>query len=166
MRTTLHPTFELEITDEDLSLYSTAPTRHVYQMAEAVAEGAKGVDGADVSLFQVEETLPDEVLEKMGAKTARQTFAHIPTIQPKQLAEADAILFGTPTRFGNMAAQMRAMLDATGGLWKNGSLVGKVGERLCVHCLAAWRPGDHNYQLPYHALASRHGYRRGPIHLP
>lgn len=100
---------------------------HIYQMAEAVAEGAQSVDGVDVSLFQIPETLPDEVLEKMGARAARQAFAHVPTIQPNQLAEADAVIFGTPTRFGNMAAQMRAMLDATGGLWKNGSLVGKVG---------------------------------------
>lgn len=100
---------------------------HVYQMAEAVAEGARDVAGAEVELFQVAETLPDEVLEKMGAKEARQMFAHVPVIDAKQLADADAILFGTPTRFGNMAAQMRTLLDATGGLWKNGALIGKVG---------------------------------------
>lgn len=136
-------------------------------MAEAVAEGAKSVDGADVSLFQVEETLPDEVLEKMGAKAARQAFAHVPTIQPKQLAEADAVIFGTPTRFGNMAAQMRAMLDATGGLWKNGSLVGKVGSVFAsVHCHAARWAGNHDHQLPDDAAASRHGDRRRPLHLP
>ena len=83
------------------------------------------MDGAEVSLFQVAETLPDEVLEKMGAK-ARSAFAHVPVIGAKQL-EADAIIFGTPTRFGNMAAQMRTLLDATGGLWKKGALIGKVG---------------------------------------
>ncbi|QGJ70351.1 p-benzoquinone reductase [Planctomycetales bacterium 10988] len=100
---------------------------HIYQMAQAIQEGANSVDGAEVSLFQVAETLPEEVLEKMGAKEARQAFSHVPVIEAKQLAEADAILFGTPTRFGNMAAQMRTLLDATGGLWKKGSLVGKVG---------------------------------------
>ncbi len=100
---------------------------HVFQMAEAVAEGARSVAGADVKLFQVAETLPSDVIEKMGATEARKTFSHIPVIQPHQLAEADAIVFGTPTRFGNMCAQMRALLDATGGLWKNGSLIGKLG---------------------------------------
>lgn len=100
---------------------------HVYQMAEAIAQGARDVEGADVQLFQVAETLPEEVLEKMGAREARASFAHVPVLDPHQLAEADAIIFGTPTRFGNMAAQMRAMLDATGGLWQKGALVGKVG---------------------------------------
>ena len=100
---------------------------HVFHLAEAIAEGARGVEGADVKLFQVAETLTPEVLGKMGATEARKAFEHVPTIQPNQLADADAIIFGTPTRFGNMCAQMRAMLDATGGLWQRGALVGKVG---------------------------------------
>lgn len=100
---------------------------HVFKMAEAIAEGANTVGGAEVKLFQVAETLPGDVLEKMHAKDAKKAFAHVPIIDAKQLAEADAIIFGTPTRFGNMAAQMRAFLDSTGGLWKNGDLVGKVG---------------------------------------
>lgn len=100
---------------------------HVFKMAQAVVKGAKQVEGSDVSLFQVAETLPAEVLEKMGATEARKTFEDVPVIEPGRLAEADAIIFGTPTRFGNMAAQMRSFFDATGGLWKNGSLVGKVG---------------------------------------
>jgi NAD(P)H:quinone oxidoreductase type IV len=66
-------------------------------------------------------------LERTGAKAARQAFAHIPVAVPDQLAEADAIIFGTPTRFGNMCAQMRNFLDQTGRLWVQGSLVGKVG---------------------------------------
>ena len=100
---------------------------HIFHMAEAIAEGARSVDGADVQLFQVTETLPSEVIGKMGATEARKAFAQVPVIQPNQLAEADAIIFGTPTRFGNMAAQMRALLDATGGLWQKGALIGKVG---------------------------------------
>lgn len=100
---------------------------HVWRMAEAVAEGAKRVVGAEVALFQVPETLPPEVLEKMGATKARQAFAHVPVAKPEQLADADAILFGTPTRFGNMCGQMRSFLDATGGLWAKDALVGKVG---------------------------------------
>jgi len=100
---------------------------HVYRMAEAVAAGAREVPGGEVTLWQVPELMPEAALEKSGAKQARQAFAHVPLAQPKQLAEADAILFGTPTRFGNMCAQMRNFLDQTGGLWMSDALVGKVG---------------------------------------
>ena len=100
---------------------------HIYRMAEAVAEGAQEVEGADVELLQVPELIPDDVLEKSGAKQARQAFAHIPTARPDDLVDADAIIFGTPTRFGNMCAQMRNFLDQTGGLWAQNALVGKVG---------------------------------------
>jgi NAD(P)H:quinone oxidoreductase type IV len=82
---------------------------------------------AKVSLWQVPELVPDEILEKSGAHAARAAFAHVPVATPAQLAEADAIIFGTPTRFGNMAAQMRNFLDQIGGLWANGALIGKVG---------------------------------------
>ncbi len=100
---------------------------HVYRMAEAVAEGAKQVPGAEVSLYQVAELISDDVLEKYGAKAAKAAFAKIPVATVEQLAEADAIIFGTPTRFGNMTAQMRNFLDQTGQLWMKGALVGKVG---------------------------------------
>ena len=100
---------------------------HIYRLAEAVAAGAREVAGAEVALYQVPELVPEEVLQKSGAKQARAAFAHVPFIKPDQLAEADAILFGTPTRFGNMCAQMRNFLDRTTSLWLNGSLVGKVG---------------------------------------
>ena len=100
---------------------------HIYTMAEAVAEGVRSVSGCNVELLQVPELVPDEVLEQYGAKAARQSFAHIPTATVNGLVAADAIIFGTPTRFGNMAAQMRNFLDQTGGLWMKGSLVGKVG---------------------------------------
>lgn len=100
---------------------------HVYQLAEAVAEGAREVAGAAVDLRRVPETLPGEVLAKMGATGPQKAFAHIPVCSVDELAAADAILFGTPTRFGNMCGQMRQFLDATGGLWMSGALVGKVG---------------------------------------
>jgi NAD(P)H dehydrogenase (quinone) len=100
---------------------------HIHRMAEAVVEGAKGVPGAEVSLYQVAELVPDAALERTGAKQARAAFAQVPLADPKQLADADAIIFGTPTRFGNMAAQMRNFLDQTGGLWAKGALIGKVG---------------------------------------
>ena len=100
---------------------------HVYTMAKAIVEGASGVDGAEVSLHQVAELVPDEALEKIGAKQVRETFSDIPVADPHRLGEADAIIFGTPTRFGNMCAQMRNFLDQTSKLWMTGGLVGKVG---------------------------------------
>lgn len=99
---------------------------HVYQLAEEVAAGAREVEGAEVTLHQVAELVPEEALVKMGAKAARETFAHVPVIAAPELAEADALIFGTPTRFGNMAAQMRNLLDQTGGLWARAALAGKV----------------------------------------
>ena len=100
---------------------------HIFKMAEAVAAGAREVEGAQVDIYQVAELVPESTLERMGAKVARQVFAHIPLAKVEQLPEADAILFGTPTRFGNMCAQMRNYLDQTGQLWLKGSLIGKVG---------------------------------------
>ena len=99
---------------------------HIYRLSEAVAEGAREV-GATVEVLQVAETLPAEVLAKMGAVEAKKAFAHVPIADPKRLAEADAIILGTPTRYGSATAQMRAFLDATGGLWASGALIGKVG---------------------------------------
>ncbi len=99
---------------------------HIYRMAEAVAEGAREVAGAEVSLMQVAETLPHAVLEKMGAVEAKKAFAHIPIADPKRLHEADAIIIGTGTRFGSATAQMQAFFDATGSHWVGGALVGKV----------------------------------------
>jgi NAD(P)H:quinone oxidoreductase type IV len=100
---------------------------HVYRMAEAVADGAGEVAGVEVMLLQVPELVPDGILEKSGAKAARKAFAQVPLARVEQLPDADAIIFGTPTRFGNMAAQMRNFLDQTGGLWARGALVGKLG---------------------------------------
>jgi len=100
---------------------------HIYRMAEAVAEGVRGVPGCEAIITRVPETLPDEVLGLMGAVEAQKGMAHIPIATVDDLADADAIIFGTPTRFGNMCGQMRQFLDATGGLWMKGALVGKVG---------------------------------------
>lgn len=100
---------------------------HIYKMAEAVTAGVREVPGVEVSLYQVPELVADAVLERSGAKKARDAFAHIPIATVNQLPDADAIIFGTPTRFGNMAAQMRNFLDQCGGLWVRNALVGKVG---------------------------------------
>ena len=100
---------------------------HIYRLTEAIAEGAREVVGTQVEMRRVPETLPEEVLKKMGAIEAQKTFAHIPICKIDELPSADAIIFGTPTRFGNMCGQMRQFLDATGQLWAQGALVGKVG---------------------------------------
>lgn len=100
---------------------------HVYRLAKAIADGAREIDGTEVELLQVRETLPDEVLQKMGATETRQAFAQVPVADPKRLDQADAIILGTPTRYGSATAQMQAFLDATGSHWVNGALIGKVG---------------------------------------
>lgn len=99
---------------------------HVWRLAEAVAEGAREVPETQVELLQVAETLPEAVLAKMGAVEAKKAFAHVPVADPHRLAQADAIILGTPTRYGSATAQMRAFLDNTGGLWSSGALIGKV----------------------------------------
>ena len=127
---------------------------HVYQMAKAVAAGARDA-GAEVSLWQVPELVPDEILEKSGAHAARAAFAHVPVANPTQLAEADAIIFGTPTRFGNMAAQMRNFLDQTGRLWANGALIGKVGSVFAS--TASQHGGQETTLVSFHTTLLHHG---------
>jgi|SRR5438105_11740250 len=100
---------------------------HIYKMAQAVEGGAKSVPDTQVSLFQVKETLSDEVLTKMNALGAKKGWAHVPFIEANQLAEADALIFGIPTRYGLVVTPMQKLFDATGQLWMKGALVGKVG---------------------------------------
>jgi NAD(P)H dehydrogenase (quinone) len=100
---------------------------HVHRLAEAIAEGARSVPDTEVELLQVPESMSEEALKRTGADKARAGFAHVPVATVNHLADADAIIFGTPTRFGNMAGQMRNFLDHTGGLWAKNALVGKVG---------------------------------------
>lgn len=128
---------------------------HVYQMAEAVVQGAREVPGAEVKLFQVPELVPDEALARTGAKQARDTFAHVAIMEPDQLAEADAIIFGTPTRFGNMCAQMRQFLDRTGQLWLRGGLVGKVGSAFTS--TASQHGGQETTITSFHTTLLHHG---------
>ncbi|MDN7653448.1 NAD(P)H:quinone oxidoreductase [Burkholderia multivorans] len=96
---------------------------HVETMAQQVAEGAKSVPGVEVALKRVPETIPADQAKAIGIKTDQAA----PVATVDELANYDAILFGTPTRFGNMAGQMRTFLDQTGGLWMKGALVGKIG---------------------------------------
>ena len=129
---------------------------HIYQMAEAVAEGAKAAAGAEVELRRVPETLPDGVLEKMGAVDAQKAFSHIPVCTVEELAQADAVIFGTPTRFGNMCGQMRQFLDATGSLWAEGALVGKVGSVFAAS--ATQHGGQESTILTFHVTLLHHGF--------
>jgi NAD(P)H dehydrogenase (quinone) len=96
---------------------------HIEQMAQAVADGARSVAGAEVTVKRVAELVPDEVARKSGIKLDQEA----PIASPNELGDYDAVIFGTPTRYGGMAAQMRNFLDQTGGLWVKGALVGKVG---------------------------------------
>ncbi len=100
---------------------------HTYQLAEPIAEGARSVPGVEAEVLQVAETLPDEVLAKMGAIDAKKTFAHVPVAKPADLTDADGLIFGTGTRFGSASAQLQTFFDSTGGLWAKGALIGKAG---------------------------------------
>ncbi|HEX2548737.1 MAG TPA: NAD(P)H:quinone oxidoreductase [Gammaproteobacteria bacterium] len=99
---------------------------HVFKMAESVLKGVEEVTDVEGELFQIPELVPESILEKSGAAAARKKFSQIPFATPEQLANADGVIFGTPTRYGNMCAQMRNFLDQTGGLWMKNSLVGKL----------------------------------------
>ena len=129
---------------------------HVHTMAEAIAEGVRKINGAEAVLRRVPETLPDDVLEKMGAVEAQKSLAHVPICTVEELAEADAVIFGTPTRFGNMCGQMRQFLDATGQLWAQGALVGKVGS--VFTSTATQHGGQESTILSFHITLLHHGF--------
>ena len=129
---------------------------HINRMAEAIAEGVKSVKEAEVVLRRVPETLPQEVLVKMGAVEAQKKFENVPIATVDELASADAIIFGTPTRFGNMCGQMRQFLDATGGLWAKGALVGKVGSVFTSS--ATQHGGQESTLLSFHITLLHHGF--------
>jgi NAD(P)H:quinone oxidoreductase type IV len=116
---------------------------HVWRMAEAVG------------LYQVSELVPDAILEQSGAKKARAQFAQIPFATLEQLSDADAIIFGTPTRFGNMAAQMRNFLDQTGGLWMQGALINKIGS--VFTSTASQHGGQETTITSFHNTLLHHG---------
>jgi NAD(P)H:quinone oxidoreductase type IV len=128
---------------------------HVYRLAEAVTEGVRQVPDTEVSLHQVPELVSEERLVKSGAKSAREAFAHVPVAIPDELAEADAIIFGTPTRFGNMCAQMRNFLDQTAALWLGHALVGKVGSVFVS--TASQHGGQETTITSFHTTLLHHG---------
>jgi NAD(P)H dehydrogenase (quinone) len=124
---------------------------HVETLANAVAEGARSVAGADVTLKRVPELVPDEVARASGLKLDQAA----PIAMPAELADYDAIIFGTPTRFGNMAAQMRNFLDQTGPLWFGRALVGKVGSVFCA--TASQHGGQETTITSFHTTLLHHG---------
>lgn len=124
---------------------------HVENMAEAVADGARSVPGVHVDLRRVPELVPDAVARAAQYKTDQ----HAPLARPEDLAGYDAIVFGTPTRFGNMAAQMRNFLDQTGGLWARGQLVGKVGSVFAV--TGTQHGGQETTITSFHTTLFHHG---------
>jgi len=124
---------------------------HIETMANAVAEGARGVAGTRVDVKRVPELVPDDIADKSGFKRDQAA----PVATPDELADYDAIIFGTPTRFGNMAAQMRNFLDRTGGLWAKGKLVGKVGSAFVS--TASQHGGQETTLTSFHTTLLHHG---------
>ena len=128
---------------------------HVYRVAQAIADGVREVPGVDAVIKRVPETLPPDVLKAMGATEAQKAFADVPIAAVNDLAEVGAVIFGTPTRFGNMAGQMRQFLDATGELWAQGRLVGKVGSVFTSS--ATQHGGQESTILSFHTTLLHHG---------
>jgi len=124
---------------------------HVETLAKALRDGAAGVDGTDVTMKRVPELMSREVAEKAGAKLDQDA----PEADPNELGDYDAIIFGTPTRFGNMAAQMRNFLDQTGALWQEGKLVGKVGNVFVS--TASQHGGQETTITSFHTTLLHHG---------
>jgi len=128
---------------------------HTYKMAEAEAQGAREIEGVEVNIYRVQETVPEDILIKSGAKKAQESFKHLPIATLDSLKQADAIIFGTPTRFGMMAAQMRQFLDTTGGIWVRGELVGKIGSVFTT--TSSQHGGQESTILSFHTTLLHHG---------
>ena len=124
---------------------------HVATLARTMTEGASAVDGVEVDLRRVPETMSAEALEKLGAAPDES----VPEASPADLAKYDGIIFGTPTRFGNMAGQMRTFLDQTGGQWVNGELIGKVGS---VFTSTATGAGNETTITSFWNTLAHHGF--------
>ena len=128
---------------------------HMFQLAQAAAEGARKVDGANVSLLRIPETLPHDALVKMGAVEAQKAFVDIPEATVDGLAKADGIILGTPTKYGMMAYQVKQFLDQTGGLWSRGALIGKPAA--AMSSTATQHGGQEAAILSAHVALLHHG---------
>lgn len=123
---------------------------HIESMANEVAEGARST-GAQVDIKRVPELMPEDVAKNAGVKLDQAA----PIAKPNDLVDYDAVIFGSPTRFGNMAAQMRNFLDMTGGLWAKGKLVGKVGS---VFTSTGTGGGNETTIQSFHTTLFHHGF--------
>lgn len=128
---------------------------HIHRMAEAVVMGVREVPGCEAVLRRVPETLSSGALEKMGAGEFQKEFSRVPFCTMEELGAADAVIFGTPTRFGNMCGQMRQFFDATGRLWGAGALVGKPGSVFTSS--ATQHGGQESTLLSVHTTLLHHG---------
>jgi len=128
---------------------------HIYKMIQAAAEGVKEAKDTEAVVRRVPETLPENILKATGILEAQKAFIEVRVVTLKDLEEADGIIFGTPTRFGNMCAQMRAFLDSTGPLWAKGALVGKVGS--VITSSATQHGGQESTILSFHTTLLHHG---------
>lgn len=124
---------------------------HIEVMANAIADGARGVDGSEVTIKRVPELMPEEAAKNAGVKLDQEA----PLATPEELGDYDAIIFGSPTRFGNVAAQMRNFLDQTGGLWFEGKLVGKLGS--VFTSTASQHGGQETTITSFHTTLLHHG---------
>lgn len=124
---------------------------HIEVMANAIADGARGVDGTEVTIKRVPELMPEEAAKNAGVKLDQEA----PLATPEELGDYDAIIFGSPTRFGNIAAQMRNFLDQTGGLWFEGKLVGKLGS--VFTSTASQHGGQETTITSFHTTLLHHG---------
>ncbi|MCB2003966.1 MAG: NAD(P)H:quinone oxidoreductase [Burkholderiaceae bacterium] len=124
---------------------------HIERMAQAQAEGVREVPGAVAQVKRVAETMSDEALAAIGAKRDQAA----PVARPDELADYDAVIFGTPTRFGNMTGQMRTFLDQTGALWARGALVGKAGSVFTSS--GTQHGGQESTILSFHLTLLHHG---------
>ncbi len=124
---------------------------HIETMAEAVAAGAREAADTEVTVKRVPELVPEDVAETSGMKTDQAA----PVAEPAELADYDAVIFGTPTRFGNMSAQMRNFLDRTGGIWAEGKLIGKVGS--VFTSTATQHGGQETTITSFHTTLLHHG---------
>lgn len=128
---------------------------HIYAMAKSVVAGAESVEGVQVALRRVPETLPQDVIAKMGAVETLSMQQDVQVCTVEELGEADAVIFGTPTRFGNMCGQMKQFLDSTGQLWMKGALVGKAGS--VFTCSNTQHGGQESTILSFHILLLHQG---------
>jgi len=124
---------------------------HIETLASAIAEGAQSVDGVEVAIKRVPELMSEEQMAGAGMKTDQTAEL----ASPEELADYDGIIFGAPTRFGNMSAQMRNFLDQTGGLWAKGALIGKVGSVFTSS--AVQHAGQETTITSFHVTLLHHG---------